>query len=99
MHKEEHVQKFSSLILELIFRLENTGHVVSEIQQKQVLLQGLPRDYEKNAETVMKLKQAYNAAVARLAFPEKRLCNSAKAFIMAFVTPNTTLKLSRSFFS
>lgn len=42
--KGKHIVKYSSRILELVSRLENAGHVISEVEQKPALLRRLPED-------------------------------------------------------
>lgn len=44
LKKGEHVVEYSSRILGLVSVLENAGHVMTEVEQRQALLRGLLKD-------------------------------------------------------
>lgn len=78
--------------------LENADYVMSQVEQKRVLLRGLSGDYEVTVELIMTYNHTYSEAVAKLIVRERRLGKSAFASPQAWVTMTPPSKQPRKCF-
>lgn len=64
LKKGEKIVEYSNQIIELVGKIESSGHSVSEIEKKRALLRGLPSDYDITTKTIMSIFLVYQETVA-----------------------------------
>lgn len=92
LKKGDHVVEYSSQILGLVLLLENSGHVVSEVVQKQALLKGLTNDYDVTIESIMSISHTFTKAFSKVKIHETHLRSADDVSSIFLVTTTLLLK-------